>query len=251
MEVEGKSKHITQEKMKCIEVRCATDSGHHLGIQLNALPDECPYCHRTITPDVIYGIASESKIGVLMLCPHKTCNESFVGHYTTQAGSQQYGMYLNRTSIGTTIGKSFPDAITNLSPSFVSIYNEAYGAEQYGLLQICGVGYRKALEFLIKDYAIKNNPNEKGTIESKALQSCIKDHVTNEDVKLVASRAVWLGNDETHFVRQWANKDLTDLKSLIDLTVHWMDAEALTKQLLTDMPVRSSAQDYKQIQSLK
>jgi len=42
-------------------------------------------------------------------------------------------------------------------------------------------------------------------------------------------------------MRKWGEQDLQDLKKLIDLTVHWMEAEALTNQLLTAMPDKKQA----------
>lgn len=118
----------------------------------------------------------------------------------------------------------------------MKIYNEAFIAEQGGLLEICGVGYRKALEFLIKDYAIKRHPDKQGEIEKKMLAACIKDYVSDEKIKKVAIRAVWLGNDETHFIRKWEGKSLNDLKGLISLTLHWIEAEILTENIFEDMP---------------
>jgi hypothetical protein len=47
----------------------------------------------------------------------------------------------------------FPDAVAKLSPTFVSIFAEAEEAAQLRLQQIAGPGYRKAFEFLVKDYA--------------------------------------------------------------------------------------------------
>jgi hypothetical protein len=44
--------------------------------------------------------------------------------------------------------------ISKVSPDFCAIYEEAFKAEQYSLLLVAGPGYRKALEFLIKDYII-------------------------------------------------------------------------------------------------
>lgn len=63
-----------------------------------------------------------------------------------------------------------------------------------------------------------------------------KNRIKDSNIKEVAKRAAWLGNDETHYMRKWGAQDLQDLKKLIDLTVHWMEAEALTNQLLTAMP---------------
>ena len=56
----------------------------------------------------------------------------------------------------------------------------------------------------------------------------------------MASRAAWLGNDETHYIRKWVDKDVQNLKSLIDLTIRWIESEIETKQLLTEMPENKS-----------
>lgn len=58
--------------------------------------------------------------------------------------------------------KDFSQEIKDLSPNFVKIYHQAEQAENTGLSDICGLGYRKALEFLVKDYAIAFNPTETG-----------------------------------------------------------------------------------------
>ncbi|WBX72977.1 DUF4145 domain-containing protein [Tenacibaculum pacificus] len=118
----------------------------------------------------------------------------------------------------------------------MKIYNEAYSAEQQNLKEICGVGYRKALEFLIKDYVILNNKEKEDKILKMGLGNCIKDLVTDDRVKSVSKRAVWLGNDETHYVRRWETKNLEDLKKLISLTVHWIEMEKLTESFETEMP---------------
>lgn len=48
----------------------------------------------------------------------------------------------------------FSDIINEISPGFVKIYNQAHEAEIRLLDDIVGGGYRKALEFLIKDICI-------------------------------------------------------------------------------------------------
>ncbi|MBK7871124.1 MAG: DUF4145 domain-containing protein [Saprospiraceae bacterium] len=134
------------------------------------------------------------------------------------------------------INKVFSETISSISPSFSTIYNQAIFAEQNGLNEICGVGYRKALEFLIKDYSILSNPQDKEKIEKKLLGACIDQYVTDSRLKAVSKRAVWLGNDETHYIRKWEGKNLDDLKRLIDLTIHWIEMEALTKSFEDEMP---------------
>ncbi|NMN39410.1 DUF4145 domain-containing protein [Pedobacter sp. SG918] len=198
------------------------------------LPNKCPFCHKMIIPKPISGYKrSNTVIDVFFNCPDIACNNSFLGYYSLAVHSYVWN---GNTSIGNLNEREFTSIITNLSPNFNLIYNQAFQAEQYNLLEICGVGYRKALEFLIKDYAISLNPTKEDLIKSKLLAPCIKDYVADERIKKVAQRAVWLGNDETHYVRKWEGKDLQDLKSLIDLTIHWIEMEELTKSIINDMP---------------
>jgi len=65
---------------------------------------------------------------------------------------------------------------------------------------------------------------------------CINDHIEHEKIKELAKRAVWLGNDEAHFVRKWENKSIDDLKLLIELVVNWISHVLLTEKLINEMP---------------
>ena len=88
----------------------------------------------------------------------------------------------------------------------------------------------------MKDYLIGLHPDKTEEIKTKFLGKCIEEYITNANIKTVAMRAAWLGNDETHYVRIWEGKDLQDLKKLVDLTVHWIEMEQLTNDAMTEMP---------------
>lgn len=201
--------------------------------KIDLLPDKCPFCHSVISPRPISGNSGTGEMEIFMSCPKSTCKKSFIGYYVYD---KNMWVYTGRSTIGNLTAKEFSDGIQEVSPSFVKIYNEAYSAEQQNLKEICGVGYRKALEFLIKDYVIISHEDKKEKILKMQLGNCIKDLVTDDRVKSVAKRAVWLGNDETHYVRKWENKNLEDLKKLISLTVHWIEMEKLTESFETEMP---------------
>ncbi len=205
--------------------------------QLNIVghPNNCPFCHKSITPHIVYGHHRANYLDVFMWCPDIRCNQSFIGYYNFRIGLNEWH-FNGETTKGAILNKTFSDTINSISKEFITIYDQAYYAEQNKLTEICGVGYRKALEFLIKDYAFLNNPDEKEKIEKKLLGSCIEQYVTDNRIKGVAKRAVWLGNDETHYVRKWEGKTLDDLKKLIELTVHWIEMEALTKTFEAEMP---------------
>ena len=130
----------------------------------------------------------------------------------------------------------FTETISKISPTFAAIYNQAHKAELTGLDLACGPAYRKSLEFLIKDYIIGLNPSDDATIKGMALAACITKYAKDSRVVAVAERAVWLGNDEVHYERKWEAKDLDDLKNLIQLTMHWIEMEELTRKAVSEMP---------------
>ena len=188
----------------------------------------CPFCKSYITPDYLF-IHSGT---LLAQCTNSHCARHFLLGYNSEA---EFTVIIRNSSPKQ---REFSEVIHTVSPSFEEIYNQAYCAEQMNLQHICGVGYRKSLEFLIKDYLMSEmeDESEKERIKSKFLGACINDDVKSEKIKAVAKRAAWLGNDETHYNRKWENKDVSDLKRLIDLTLHWIESEIETKKLLEDMP---------------
>lgn len=104
--------------------------------------------------------------------------------------------------------------------------------------EICGMGYRKALEFLVKDYLISNHQNERDSIEKMELGNCIANKVSFEPLKITASRAAWLGNDFTHYKRRFEDCDIALMKALIDISVRWIEAELITAQAACIEPRR-------------
>jgi len=125
---------------------------------------------------------------------------------------------------------SFNDEIKRISPAFVTIYTQATKAELLRLDELNGIGYRKALEFLIKDYLIDLHPDKADEIKGKFLGQCIKDYITDQKILDSAERTTWLGNDETHYERRWGDHDIEDLKLLLELTIYWISSELLTRQ---------------------
>ena len=55
-------------------------------------------------------------------------------------------------------------------------------------------------------------------------------------VQNVAERCLWLGNDETHYLRKWADRDVDDLVGLIKLAMHWIEIDHLSKSCVKEMP---------------
>lgn len=198
--------------------------------------DQCPICHNKIMPILLfvrnrgYTYGSLYNVNqVLFECPNSRCKEVFIAYYRKDDSIFNDLYTLSQVRPHNFIDEDFDKEITNISPMFCKIYNQAYKAEQMKLKEICGMGYRKSFEFLIKDYLIKILPEEKvADIEKVPLGNCIKNYITDQRIKSNAERAVWLGNDETHYVRVYEEFDIEDIKKLIQLTVFYIQSEILS-----------------------
>lgn len=111
--------------------------------------------------------------------------------------------------------QSHDSAVEKLSPNYIKIYAQACQAERNSLTEICGMGYRKALEFLVKDYAIYRVPSDEKTIKALPLAKCIDKYIDSTRIKSLAQRSSWLGNDETHYVRAHQNRSYLDIKKFL------------------------------------
>lgn len=109
----------------------------------------------------------------------------------------------------------FDQEIARMSPSFVKIFQEAYAAEKHELTLICGMGYRKALEFLVKDYLIEKCPQESDVIAKEPLAQSIR-RIDNLQIKTLAERSAWLGNDETHYTKKHDGYSYEDIKAFLE-----------------------------------
>jgi len=203
--------------------------------------NQCPICNAYIEPTLLYSIVFETKGAFnfkfyhavfLYLCPK--CGDTFI---CKSKVSEKNGIHFCQNLEYAPLEVSeniFPEVITSNFPKFVEIYNQSYKAEQQNLLEICGMGYRKALEFLIKDFLILKSPDDKENLEDKPLSQCVK--LLSEDnpkLGIVAGRAAWLGNDEAHYIRKHTEYDLTTLKSLIKATIAYIELDFITISALT------------------
>ena len=217
----------------------------HGNFEIDLFPDTCPNCHNGIETKVIgsnYIVKNNYPIKtcleLIFRCPRTKCQEAFIGYYRKYSdnyGNEKGDYYLRSVAPYYPEEPVIIEEIKIISPNFVNIYSQSYSAEKYGLDQICGVGYRKALEFLIKDYLIHLQPEKEKEIQEKYLGNCINDYIDDIKLKECAKRATWLGNDETHYLRKWIEKDIADLKILLELTLNWVKSNVLTKKYLDDM----------------
>lgn len=209
---------------------------------VDCMPESCPVCHHAVLaihlPNTALRHAEFPRGGEVMSsafrCPRPNCRAIFIGYYDSPT-TQNILFRLKSVAPKRYAPPHLDSRIQKISPQFVVIYGQALTAGSLGLNEVHGVGLRKALEFLIKDYCMVNRPTESTEIKKTFLGNCISTYVTDPNIKTCAQRAVWLGNDETHYSRQWTTHDITDLERLITLTCNWIVNEQLTLEYTSSM----------------
>lgn len=216
-------------------------------VEINKYPDECPACDRGGRPVFCFAyVKSGDSYGTLHMevvfrCPFRDCQRLYFVHYEKDIrASYDAPFFLKEIYILRKVKfEEFPETINKLSERFKFIYNQSKVAEENKLNEICGTGYKKALEFLVKDYLINHNKEKAEVIKNEFLGNSIK-RINDKRIQSTAARATWLANDESHYTRIWEDKDIEDLKMLIKLTINWIDSEILTERMEKEMPPKDN-----------
>ena len=208
------------------------------------LINTCPMCGAKISPVFITGdmfyvddsVEEAIKYSCLLKCMN--CKNTFVAQYDFSWQKENGLPVFNQIEYIGPVNpekRNFDNVILEVSPQFSVIYNQAKAAEVYGLDQIAGCGYRRAFEFLIKDYLCYCNQDLTNEIKKEFLGTCIKNRIDHPKLKQIAERTAWLGNDLTHYEQRYEDKDIEDLKLLIDLSIYWIAYNLLTDKAMEEI----------------
>lgn len=237
------------------EITAIDKLGKSVKVNIDKYTDYCPLCHANIQPmhlgAYLNGDGNTSHcLQIVYRCPNNECGRVFFAFYEgiRQAGSgfiEHRWYFLKSVRPGNPKPLPVPESIQNLSPAFCRIYQEANAAESLGLSEVCGVGYRKALEFLVKDY-VRSNAKKLGVktkdVIKASLSTCIEKYIADATAKEIATRAAWLGNDETHYYRIWKEHDIEDLKRLLSVMLNVIDTQLISQHYIKKMPRKNPHQ---------
>ncbi|MRD36484.1 hypothetical protein COK46_01740 [Bacillus thuringiensis] len=204
--------------------------GYNYIYKIDKYINQCPKCNHAIIPkalsinEFLDTNIGRYKFSITYICPN--CFNSFIAQYTT-AGEPNYG-HINKAFfdfVGPQSHKEeiFSNTINDVSPDFVNFYNQALTAEQIGLTDVAGPGYRKSLEFLVKDFAKRNYPDSALEIEKATLAQCINNYLDDSNMKRVVQAATWIGNDQTHYKQKHIDRNLNDLKGFIKVALSYIE----------------------------
>lgn len=187
----------------------------------------CPICQGRSKPDVIYHSELNSDIekSVIVVFQCQVCYRFYLYEYNV---IYIPGRFLDTSRLDypriLESDLQIPEKLDVISGRFKNIYTQAEHAEKTGLDELAGTGYRKAVEFLVKDFLIKHEGKEEDKINKLPLSQAI-DKISFERIKSTAKAATWIGNDEIHYVKKFENKDISHLKEFIASLVFFISAE--------------------------
>lgn len=181
------------------------------------MPTICPYCGTCAAPNPQHASQLKDKLTVISEMP---CCQKFI-ITVHQANSEGASELLCRYP--STIAVTLPDAISALSPRFVSLYNQAYTAEQNNHFELAGCGYRNATEVLIKDYAIKVINAPQIEVAKKTLAAAVECYLPNALIKNGADVIRILGNDCTHYEARYDGLNFNIIKKYVRIVISTID----------------------------
>ncbi|MEQ3038957.1 hypothetical protein [Thomasclavelia ramosa] len=212
----------------------------------------CPICGKQISPKFKYAylshyakslkahdVISNSQVNALYECPD--CHNGILVYYKVLCDLQipKYGKeYVVSNWKTFTIKSIFPtaiaqfpynDIISKVSSRFKDIYVQSLQAKLDGKNELVGIGYRKSIEFLIKDYLLHIKHEKSVKIPNLPLGECIK-LIDSPKIQTLAKASTWLGNDETHYVRKHTDKDICDLEKFLDALVYYLTYELTVEE---------------------
>jgi hypothetical protein len=205
-----------------------------LGNTIIEEPNICPHCHVVNEPEFkghFYTSDSERNRQHMTIwrCTNKDCVRNFPALFDSNG---DFVRFLN----GLPQGPDWPKPIENLKSGnnsdsenekqtrFIDTYLQSLSAENEGLDEIAGMGFRKAIEYLVKDWAIQSNPADAEKINGLWLSGVIAEYYDG-DLKGILERATWLGNDQAHYNKLFEEYDIDVLKELIDLIMVELDRQ--------------------------
>lgn len=193
--------------------------------------NQCPICHfgLEMSQNVVFSCHNihslennNFHIFTIHFCPH--CNNDFLVDHNMECkeGCEEVSQTIYPYKLA---NANIDDEIKKISPSFYSIYNQSLTAKELGLTEIYGMGFRKAIEYLVKDYAIKKRPEDSEQIKKISLHKCIEKYFEDADTESALLGAKHLGNNEVHYTNSNSAEDLILLEQLIDDILYYIKRE--------------------------
>ena len=189
------------------------------------LPDTCPHCATGIAPNIhaTYYSEATNSFSFILSCP--ICKQVFFSTHNLckNLDGSLLSIVKHILPHQRPVSK-IPAMFQQDYPYFFQIYEQAAEAESHGLDKLSGMAYRKALEILVKQYLIKQTPDEENAILNETLGKNI-NRIYFEKIRVLAKAISWIGNDQTHAVQKHPDYNVPEMKRFMLALCHLISAE--------------------------
>lgn len=217
-------------KKTCNQTFGISDAKYNFELQKPML---CPICGAyqdgTVVNKCLYPLDNDIQYGnVCYRCTH--CQKLYLVSYYVSANNKiaKFGAYFPPKTI-----TYENDVLNGISPRFIDAYNQALRSETCGDIELAAVGFRQALECLIKDFAINEQGADREEVVKKKLCNAISDYLGEKDLVATADVIRILGNDYAHYDRKYPEHDFALLKRYMEIFIKLVE----TKVLIAHPPV--------------
>ena len=212
--------------------------GRNETVEVLSIPTlECPFCKSVVSPILLAAFSNTDDGRRHFMASYPCCR----GYYFVSCSNTDKEIDIlsewKNDPLPVVGPKQFSSVINAISPKFEKIYNEAFVAKKQGLLEICGGGFRKALDFLVYDYVVLKHPDKEDEIRKMGqLGNVISTFINDKKLNAHISAASWLGNDEVHYTRKYEDEDVNSLLDFIDDVVEYIELDEKLEDKLRIMP---------------
>lgn len=187
-------------------------------------PSICPYCG--FGTDAPFSAKSPYSFNghqlFIAICTCTACGKNFFFACEYDAKKTEYDPMIYPAVAFTPYSN---EILEKISPRFINLYNQALQSEFHKNVDLAAIGYRTALETLVKDYAVNElgqNPEE---VSSKKLCAAIGMYLNQEELVKTADVVRILGNDYTHYERKHPEHDFKLLKSYMEIFLKQIEVQ--------------------------
>lgn len=200
------------------------------------IPTLCPQCEFSNNP--ITELIGFKEVNSYIICAYThACTSCHKYHFTVQKYLQKrnLGVIMNYPETSNT---KFDEVISKTSKKFIDIYQQAELAESHNCYELAGMGYRAALEVLIKDYALNVLHDNKQYIEQLNLNNAIEHYFKGKDYEInnITANIVRInGNNFVHWDKPEdfnSKKALDTLKEYFNIFLEVITAKIKTKNII-------------------
>ena len=205
-------------------------------MEIQELPNVCPHCGKMIAARYINSFIQTSDDGnrtkaiAFWFC--NGCGDFFaVTYHLSKIYTNDYVGFEDSVIPPVMEKTVVPAEVLSVSPDFAELYEHAERAKNEGMTDLAGMGFRKALECLLKDTLIYLGQDE-SQVEKMTIANAIEAFEDNPRLKTAANNARVIGNDYTHYKARYKGYDIETLRKLISITCHWVCMEIETENLV-------------------